>query len=156
MKTVIQELHDLIDVYSVKFEIYTEEEFARKPHPDKWSKKEIVGHLIDSAQNNLRRFIVGQYEQQAPKIVYDQDFWVLANGYQRMKKKDVIVLWTLINKQICAILQNMTTANYSKVCDTGKNVVQLHSIEWLADDYVKHMKHHLNQIIPGSFDIVYN
>ncbi len=155
MKLVTEELGQLIDLYSVKFDAFTEEEFADKPRADKWSKKEVVGHLIDSAQNNLRRFIVGQYDVTPPKIVYDQDFWVAANGYQKVSKKDVISLWKLINQQICVVLNNMVTSNYAKVCDTGKNGVTLHSLEWLAQDYVKHMKHHINQIIPGSFDIVY-
>jgi hypothetical protein len=45
--------------------------------------------------------------------------------------------------------------NYTLNCNTGKDEVKLRSLEWLADDYVKHMKHHLNQIIPNSFSIVY-
>jgi hypothetical protein len=155
MNHITKELSQLISLYSVKFEGFTEEEFSSKPRNDKWSKKEVVGHLIDSAQNNLRRFIVGQYETVPPKIVYDQDFWVAANGYQHASKNDVITLWRLINQQICVVLDNMITSNYAKVCDTGKNVVDLRSLEWLAQDYVKHMKHHINQIIPGSFDIIY-
>ncbi len=155
MKQVSQELKQLIDAYSLKFDAFPEGEFSSKPRADKWSKKEIVGHLIDSAQNNLRRFIVGQYETSPPKIVYQQDFWVAANGYQKANKKDVVLMWKLVNYQICEVLNNMMPSNYAKVCDTGKNVVDLHSLEWLAQDYVKHMKHHINQIIPGSFDIVY-
>jgi hypothetical protein len=155
MKQVAEELRQLISLYSVKFDSFTEDEFASKPRADKWSKKEIVGHLIDSAQNNLRRFIVGQYEITPAKIVYDQDFWVAANGYQQLNKKHVITLWRSINQQIALVLDNMISSNYAKVCDTGKNTVNLHSLEWLAQDYVKHMKHHINQVIPGAFDIIY-
>lgn len=155
MKNVTQELSQLIAEYAATFNDIPDSEFSNKPHPHKWSKKEVVGHLIDSAQNNLRRFIVGQYEAQAPNIVYDQDFWVNANGYQRMKKEEVITLWRLINERICAVLNAMPESNYTKQSNTGKNEVQLHSLEWLAEDYVKHMKHHLNQVIPGSFNIVY-
>jgi hypothetical protein len=49
----------------------------------------------------------------------------------------------------------MPSENYSKSADTGKNTTTLHPLKWLAEDYVKHMKHHLNQVIPGAFDIVY-
>src|SRR5690606_21194861 len=107
----------------------------------------IVGHLIDSAQNNLRRFIVGQYEDSPPHIVYDQDFWVKVNNYQNMTSMDVIVSWMLINYRISEVLENMPTENYSKKCNTGKNDEQLYTLEWLAQDYLKHMKHHINQII---------
>jgi hypothetical protein len=155
MKDVTLELSSLLAEYSSKFQAIPDSEFSNKPIPHKWSKKEVVGHLIDSAQNNLRRFIVGQYEAQPPNIVYDQDFWVNANGYQGMKKEEVIALWRLINKRICAVLNAMPESNYSNQSNTGKTEVQLHSLQWLAEDYVKHMKHHLNQVIPGSFDIIY-
>ncbi|HEU5292301.1 MAG TPA: DinB family protein [Cyclobacteriaceae bacterium] len=155
MKNVTQELSDLLAEYSAKFNAIPDSEFSNKPLQHKWSKKEVVGHLIDSAQNNLRRFIVGQYETQAPNIVYDQDFWVNVNGYQRMKKEEVIMLWKLINERICSVLNAMPEINYSKQCNTGKTEVQLHSLQWLAEDYIKHMKHHLNQVIPGSFNIIY-
>ncbi len=155
MKNVIQELHTLMAEYSAKFNAINDSEFSRKPLPNKWSKKEVVGHLIDSAQNNLRRFIVAQYEPEPPKIVYDQDFWVNANDYQRMSKEDVISLWKLVNERICDVLRTMPQGNYVKECNTGKTEVQLNTLQWLAEDYIKHMKHHLNQVIPGSFNIVY-
>lgn len=155
MKHVVQELQELLSEYTKKFEAIQEPAFSDKPLPNKWSKKEVIGHLIDSGQNNLRRFIVSQYTPEPPNIVYDQDFWVNANGYQLMKKEDVISLWRLVNERICAVLANMPEENYAKPCNTGKTEVQLHPVQWLAEDYVKHMKHHINQVIPRSFDIVY-
>ena len=133
----------------------TEREFSAKPLPNKWSKKEVLGHLIDSAQNNLRRFICGQYESSPPHLIDEQDFRVSANAYGQAKSEDEIQLWQLINKRICDVLNAMPVGNYGNDCNTGRTTEQLHSIEWLAEDYVKHMKHHLNQIIPNSFDIVY-
>jgi hypothetical protein len=155
MKNTIDELTELIHLYSNKFNALTDSEFEYKPSPTKWSKKEVVGHLVDSAQNNLRRFIVGQYESTPPKILYEQDFWVAANGYQQAKKEEVIMLWRLSNERICSVLAQMPGANASRLCNTGREQEQLHTIQWLAEDYVKHMKHHINQVIPGSFDIVY-
>ena len=153
MKKTIEELDQIIRDYARKISEISESEFSAKPNPTKWSKKEVVGHLIDSAQNNLRRFICGQYESSPPKIVYDQDRWVASNNYIQMDSQEIIELWKLINKRIIAILKQMRSTNYSLNCDTGKDASNLHSLEWLADDYVKHMKHHLNQIIPNSFDI---
>jgi DinB superfamily len=155
VKQTAAELRLLITTYSTAFTALPEADFSDKPSPEKWSKKEIVGHLIDSAHNNLRRFIVGQNESKPPHIVYDQDFWVKANDYQNMTSMDVIVLWMLINFRICVVLENMSEENYSKQCNTSKGEPQLYTLEWLAADYVKHMKHHINQIIPGSFDLTY-
>lgn len=155
MKETVNELLKVVDEFEKKISALSENEFAAKPLANKWSKKEVLGHLIDSAQNNLRRFIVGQYESNPPKITYEQDFWVNANGYQQMKAADVVAMWRIINHRIAAVLTNMSQANYSKTADTGKEKSDLHTLEWLAADYVKHLKHHLNQIIPNSFDIVY-
>lgn len=47
-----------------------EEKMLLKPSIDKWSKKEILGHLIDSATNNHQRFVRAQFEMN-PEIVYD-------------------------------------------------------------------------------------
>lgn len=98
MEAISNELNALINEYSEKFLQIPEAEFAFKPNPKKWSKKEVIGHLIDSAQSNLRRFVVGQYEHQ-PNIVYQQDFWVQANNYQQAKSEDVIALWRLLDRK---------------------------------------------------------
>jgi hypothetical protein len=156
MKNTVQELDNIINDFKDRISNFSEAEFSSKPSPNKWSKKEVLGHLIDSAHNNLRRFICGQYETSPSKIVYDQDFWVKVNGYQNAKKQDIIQLWVLMNNQICSVLLEMDEKNYNKVADTGKTEVKLYSIQFLADDYVRHLKHHLNQIIPDSFDITYS
>jgi hypothetical protein len=154
LTNTLSELRQILGDYSEKFETLPEVLFSAKPHPHRWSKKEILGHLIDSGQTNLRRFICGQYES-APRIVYAQDFWVAANSYQNIPKENLIQLWRLLNEQICEVLRTMPDRNASLLVDTGKEEPQLHSIAWLAEDYVKHLKHHLNQIIPGSFVISY-
>ena len=151
MKQTARELRQIISEYEIKIKAIPESELSAKPLPHKWSKKEVVGHLIDSAQNNLRRFICGQYEIQPPVIVYQQDFWVETNQYQQMPSSDILQLWKLLNQRICEVLENMPEANYTKECNTGS----LHTLEWLASDYVKHLKHHINQIISGSFDVIY-
>jgi hypothetical protein len=154
MKEVTTELQTIVNTFSKQIAEIAEEEFSAKPLPTKWSKKEVLGHLIDSAENNLRRFICAQYENQ-PKIRYEQNFWVNANDYLNAPSSEVIISWKLINLKICRVLDTMPKENHDKNCDTGKDAPNLHSIEWLAIDYIKHLKHHLNQIIPKSFDIVY-
>ncbi|MCG2613181.1 DinB family protein [Terrimonas sp. NA20] len=118
------------------------EELLFKPSAAKWSKLQIIGHLADSAQNNIRRFIVAQYEEN-PFIVYNQDKWVEAVGYQGLPPADVIDLWFLLNKQIVQILRRINSDAYHRVCTTGEP----HTLEWLAADYVKHLKYHLHQVL---------
>src|SRR5688572_18281082 len=132
MKNTVDDLRKIVNEFAVKISAISESDFSAKPLPNKWSRKEVLGHLIDSAQNNLRRFLCGQYENPPSKIVYDQDFWVKSNGYQHMKKDEVITLWKLINERIAAVLTNMPVENYSKQSQAS----QLYTLEWLAEDYV--------------------
>jgi hypothetical protein len=154
MEETVKELRKIVHEYSGKLAELTEEDFSAKPRPDKWSRKEVVGHLIDSAHNNLRRFIVGQYDS-TEVICYEQDFWVQANGYQSMRKDEIIQLWKLMNERICAVLLNTPPSDHEKSLVTSRNSSEPHSLRWLASDYVRHIKHHLNQVFINAFAVSY-
>lgn len=146
MENIVKQLQHIIIYYSEQLNELPEMDYTEKPDRDKWSKKEEFGHLIDSAHNNLRRFIVAQYEHQ-PKIVYDQNFWNKAANYQQQPAKELITLWILLNKQICFLLDSMPPQSHEKTCDTGKEKPELHTIKWLAEDYNKHLLHHLHHLL---------
>lgn len=76
MKSTTVELEKIINLHLSNLKDITEEEYSFKPSPAKWSKKEILGHLIDLAQSNIRRFVVAQYEEN-PFIKYNLDKWVV-------------------------------------------------------------------------------
>jgi hypothetical protein len=142
MKSTAAELEKIINLHLSNLKGITEEEYSFKPIPHKWSKKEILGHLIDSAQSNIRRFVVAQYEEN-PAIQYNQDKWVAVCNYQQWDTPDIINVWYLLNKQVCHILNNTPETMYQRTCLSEA----LHSIEWLAADYVKHLRHHLHVIL---------
>lgn len=144
MKNTIAKLQRVISDYQAMLKAISAEEFAYKPSPDKWSKKEILGHLIDSAQNNIRRFIVAQYEA-VPFIIYNQDKWVAISNYQHASSAELTELWVLLNNQICRILDNTTSEAAMQICETNDH--SAHTIAWLAEDYIKHLLHHLHQIL---------
>jgi hypothetical protein len=140
-------LRQLTGEYAARLSQIKHETFDAKPRPEKWSKKEILGHLIDSAQNNLRRFITAQYEAEPPHIVYDQDFWVAANCYNRADAQDLILLWKLLNERIADVLESLPASKADFLCNTGKGADEFHTLGYLAADYLTHAKHHLSQII---------
>jgi len=142
MKAIADELNSIVDKYLASLQSIDEAELNFKPLPAKWSKKEILGHLIDSAQNNVRRFVVAQYEEK-PKIVYNQDKWVALSDYQHYDPQRLVQLWWLINKHICHILANTSAEMAERECQTE----DAHNLRWLATDYIKHLKHHLHQVL---------
>ena len=142
MNNTVTGLQTIIEKYTPLLKKVNESSFRAKPLPGKWSKIEELGHLIDSAQSNIRRFIVAQYEDQ-PHIVYRQDEWVKISNYQDYPITDLVELWILINRHICRILKNTPPGK------TGRPVMtqSIHSIEWLAADYNKHLLHHLHHLL---------
>jgi len=142
MESIANELNNIIDKHLSALQFISEDKYSFKASPAKWSKKEILGHLTDSAQNNIRRFIVAQYEER-PKITYNQDKWVMLANYQDYNLPDLISLWYLENKHICHILRSITPEASERECQTEN----LHSIQWLAQDYIRHLLHHLHQVL---------
>jgi hypothetical protein len=116
-----------------------------KPAPDKWSKKEIIGHLIDSAQINLQRFVRCTYEDNF-KLVYEQVEWVKAQRYQEAGIDELLDLWRLLNRQIVRVLKSYPPGRLGIKCDNSKTNVSPHTVKWLAQDYVDHLNHHLKQV----------
>ncbi len=116
-----------------------------KAGPNKWSKKEIIGHLIDSAQINLQRFVRSTYTENFT-LTYDQVEWVDAQHYISADIEELLELWRLLNRQIIRVLENYPTHRLQVQSDTGKTTVCFHTVEHLAQDYVNHLNHHLNAI----------
>ncbi|CAD5283634.1 MULTISPECIES: DinB family protein [unclassified Imperialibacter] len=143
--TIVDDIEEAIAAGYASFASISDNEWNQKPTAKKWSKKEILGHLIDSAQNNLRRFIVSQHEPDN-KIIYHQDEWVLHQNYQSADINELQQLWLLINKQLVRTVRNIPASALKNTCNTGKEAVELHSLEFLIEDYHAHMLHHLKQI----------
>jgi hypothetical protein len=141
MQKAIAQLLEDIETVNRYFSSLSEDELSRHPAPGKWSKKEILGHLIDSGLNNLNRFIRSQYED-TPHIVYAQDDWVRLQHYQEKDSKEILALWESLNRQIAHVLTYMPKENYDKTCRTKDT----HTLLWLAEDYVRHMEHHMRQM----------
>ena len=117
--------------------------FSDKPHPETWSKKEIMGHLIDSATNNHHRFVRGQFEK-VPAIMYDPDKWNAGNYYMQMDKSQIIGFWTLYNKHILELIKCIPKEKLNNKVDTGENE---YTLTFLFIDYVSHLEHHLHQVV---------
>ncbi|MCF2876436.1 MULTISPECIES: DinB family protein [unclassified Tenacibaculum] len=146
MVKTTNKLEDLLQKGLEYFSKTSEEEISKKLTPEKWSKKEILGHLIDSGVNNLQRFTEIQFENKPYKIrKYNQNELVIANDYQNAKTKELLSFWIAINHRILNImkLQTEESLNYKIELDID-NISDLH---FLMTDYVDHLEHHLNQII---------
>lgn len=139
-----QEIAKAVDRAFAEFEKIANETWNAKPSPVKWSKKELLGHLVDSAASNLRRLVVSQYEQ-GTKIVYHQDEWVAYQDYQSANITELKMLWKLLNYQYVRVIQNIPGHKLEYVCDTGKGKIEMRTLAYLITDYLVHLNYHLKQ-----------
>jgi hypothetical protein len=119
--------------------------WANLAAPGKWTNKQIIGHLIDSAHINLERFVRCTYEQ-GFKLIYFQEEWVAAQHYQDVNTAELLKLWELVNRQIARVLANYPADRELAQCDNGRYEPSLNTVAFLAEDYIEHMQHHLNQL----------
>jgi hypothetical protein len=134
---LIPQIDDFIQLVNTKVI-----DWENKPAANKWSNKEII---CDSAIINLQRFVRCTYEENF-KLVYEQDEWVAAQHYQEMNTAALLELWRLLNSQIARVLHNYPADRWQVQCDSSKKEIGLHTVEWLAADYMDHLQHHVNQI----------
>ena len=135
LKTVPKLLADLAD-----------DAVARKPAPNRWSKKEILGHLIDSAANNHQRFVRAQSGPRLEFPGYEQEFWVATQAYATASWPDLVNLWLLLNRHLVHVMKAMPPAVLSHECIIGGHPAV--TLEALAVDYLRHLNQHLAQLLP--------
>jgi hypothetical protein len=122
-------------------------DFKFKPSPEAWSKKEILGHLVDSAMQNTRRFTEAQLlsNEVYEIFAYKQDELVKINDYQHKNTNELFSLWLYLNSHIAFILKNLSEEQLNiKINVYGMSICTL---EFLIEDYIDHLKHHLKQIL---------
>jgi DinB superfamily len=133
-----------------------DEASARRPAPGKWSPREIVGHLIDSAGTNHQRFVRAQFQEDLVFPGYEQDAWVRVQDYQGADWRSLVELWRALNLHLARVMALTPESTRLRV-HVRHN---LHRIAWqtvpedrpttldyFMRDYVGHLKHHLRQIL---------
>ena len=145
LEEVLSKLSGYIDSVPAGFNRLTQDELMHKPAPGKWSKKEILGHLIDSAINNLKRFTEVQFLPQPYTVIrYRQDDLVQVNKYQQLPLENLLQLWSSLNKQIVSVIENIPPEKliYTVVIPNGES----RDLAFLITDYADHLVHHLKQV----------
>jgi DinB superfamily len=118
---------------------------SKRPAPGKWSPKEILGHLVDSAANNHQRFVRLQLTSRIDLPGYDGDAWVSLQRYEDRPWREIIELWRMYNTQLAWLIRGVNPAALRHVWHTpdGKDL----DLEFIMRDYLVHLRHHLEQIL---------
>lgn len=124
---------------------YSEAESEQRPAPERWTTKEVIGHLIDSASNNHQRFVRGQLAAGQDFPRYEQEGWVRVQNYQAARWADVIDLWRAYNTHLLHVAESMSAEGRRSTCRVG-GAAEV-TLEWLFVDYVDHLEHHLRKVL---------
>ena len=135
---------------------YSEAESEQRPSPERWTMKEVVGHLIDSASNNHQRFVRAQFQDELVFPGYDQDEWMSVQRHQERPWLELVEQWRLMNLHLAHVMEGIPEAQRLR----KRTRHNLHQIAWRAipvdrpvtlqyflEDYVGHLEHHLEQAL---------
>ena len=134
----------VIETATQRLATITATEATRRPEPKAWSKKEELGHLVDSAINNYARLIRTQHQDHPALPGYAQDIWVERGGYQERDWRELISLWSVVNQHMLQAAKRVPAAALSRECTIGDGPVI--TLGFVIEDYVDHMVHHLEHI----------
>ena len=153
----IKEFRQLVEAAAARLLTLPDDVAARRPAEGKWSAKEIIGHLIDSAAHNHARLVRAQTQADLVFDGYDQEQWVAAQDYQNVSWELLVSLWRAYNFHLAHVMATVTESERARprlphslnriawqTVDTGKPA----SLEYLMLDYIGHLRHHLQQIFP--------
>jgi hypothetical protein len=138
----------ILDTMPQRLAAISEEDAARRPGPGRWAPKEILGHLIDSAGNNHQRFVRAQLSSSVDSPGYDQENWVAVQNYAAEPWPDLIQLCLLFNRHLLHVMRTVREDSLdTPISIRGAAPVPL---SFVMIDYVRHLEHHLSQILPES------
>ncbi|MBM3726545.1 MAG: DinB family protein [Acidobacteria bacterium] len=112
--------------------------------PDRWSAKQILGHLIDSASNNHQRFVRAQLADSLTSPGYEQISWNRVQAYHDAPWPVLAALWANYNLHLAHIIERITPEHAGKLVTVGDRTPI--TLAALVEDYLRHLEHHLRQL----------
>ena len=109
-----------------------------------WSRKQVLGHLIDSASNNHQRFVRAALQVSLDFPGYDQDGCVRVQAVEEADWTLLVSLWAGYNRYLAHVIAHLPDSKLETLCRIGLD--EPVTLRFLADDYLRHLLHHLGQI----------
>jgi hypothetical protein len=148
MQAIGMELGSFLEEMRPRLLAITEGRASEKPFPEKWSLKEILGHLIDSGANNHQRIVRMQERPDIGAFTYSQQHWVNCQHYQDRPWNDLVELWCQLNRHLAHVIAHIDPATLTHSCDMGYAAPA--SLRFVVEDYLRHVRHHMEQILSDS------
>ena len=115
---------------------------------DGWTRKQIVGHLLDSAANNRQRFVRAAADGRDAGPKYEQDQWVSAHGYAEQEWETLLRWWQVEHEILAAVVDHIAEDRLDAGCVVGDN--EPVTLRFLIEDYLDHQRWHFAQLTGGA------
>jgi len=112
-----------------------------------WTRKQILGHLLDSAANNRQRFVRAAIEGSYTGPKYAQDAWVAAHGYSSMPWDTLVRWWQAEHEILAAVVDRIPEERLGSSCKVGED--EPVTLRFLIEDYLAHQRWHFKQLKAG-------
>ena len=162
MNLVAEGLRTVVELATPSLLGFGEPGVSTPPAPGKWSAKQVLGHLVDSATNNHARFVRAQLAEDLVFPGYEQAAWVELQRYQESSWPDLVTLWRLYNLHLAQViaaipaearLRARARHNLHLLAWRPVPEEQPATLEYFLRDYVGHLNHHLRQIFRALGDV---
>lgn len=152
-------LREIVSKATPLLKLISDADAEYKASLTKWSKKEIIGHLIDSAGNNQQKFVRLMETPNLHFVKYDQDAWVTNQRYNQADWHQLIDLWKMYNLHLSHVIEYVVPEKLQHQITINNDGP--FTLEFIMKDYVEHLKHHLKSVIPAAgidskFKNIYN
>jgi hypothetical protein len=155
MQDLVQDFRQTITNAEQQLLAISETQTEARPGDGEWSAKEVLGHLIDSAANNHRRFVEAQAKDDLVFPGYDQLHWVAAQQYRQAMWTDLVALWKAYNIHLAHVIASIpqdaltrprTENSFERLARQAESEGRPVTLEYLIRDYYEHIKIHLEQL----------
>ena len=144
MRELSDQLQRLVETIEPRLHQIPESETVRSVLPGGWSRKQLLGHLIDSASNNHQRFVCAMLQSLLDFPGYDQEGNVRAQAVQEAPWALLVSLWAAYNRFLAHVIAHIPPSRLDTQCRIGAG--EPVTLGFLVSDYLRHLLHHLHQI----------
>ena len=157
MQDFLDDFRSTVEDAAQRLMLMSEEQSQTPRGEGKWTAKEVVGHLIDSAANNHQRFVRAQFTDDLVFSGYEQEEWVEVQGYNHEPWQQLVQLWKHYNLHLQHLMsatpeetrmRERASHSLDKIAWQAVGEDQPVTLDYFMRDYVAHMKNHLRQILP--------
>src|SRR6201996_9568039 len=113
------QLQTLVEVTEPRLRQISEAESVLPALPGGWSRKQVLGHLIDSASNNHQRFVRAMQQPSLEFPGYDQESNIRVQAVQEADWVLLISLWAAYNRYLAHLIAHIPPSQLDTPCRIG-------------------------------------